>query len=169
MKLFGMCLILLSALAGARRYLGLRGERLRALDSLCRMLEQLLGELETRRAPLPEIAGALGPKSEGAAGHFLEELAARLALLGEVDFQTIWSGCAAQTLGALEEAERREVERLGAILGRYGLGRQCEAVRDCLTFLRGRRDQCEQELARRRGLAYGLAMSGGALLVIVLM
>ena len=65
MKLLGMLLICSAALAAALSAMKTRGERIRSLRALGRMLELMEGELSSTLCPIPELLSTLEKKSGG--------------------------------------------------------------------------------------------------------
>ena len=131
MKGLGLMLILLAGvLLGLERLRPIK-RRLDRLDSFCRAMERLRGELGSRPAPMQELCRYLGEAGLGEASQFFGCLAGELDRLNTCSFRELWQNCLRRTLGEGETEEYRELENLGTILGRYELDKQLEALRAC--------------------------------------
>lgn len=167
-KLIGGALIFAAFLLGALVCLRLRRQRTDTLNQLCTALDRAEGELSLRGLPLPRLFELLSKCSTGAAGFFFSELSQSMDRLGEEDFHTLWLRAAEKCLAALRQPEREEIDRLGGVLGRYGLTEQLSAIRACSAELRRALDCARQDYPRSRRLLLGMASAAGAMLIILL-
>ena len=136
MKLLGMLLIcsepISSRVAGSSALSAMktRGERIRSLRALGRMLELMEGELSSTLCPIPELLSTLEKKSGGAAKRFLSALASRMDRLGTERFSKLWEASLRGSL-ALDREDLDTLRQLWNILGQYDLDRQLEAIAQC--------------------------------------
>ena len=169
MRALGCAMIAAACLLYCLEYARAQSARLRELSSVAAMLMLMESELAARLTPLPELVSLLEPVASEPAKAFLALLTESLDRLGEESFGSIWSDCVRRAFRELKEDERAELERLGASLGRYDIGSQLHAVRQCAEALSRSEERCRSELPDRRKLHMGLACTGAALLVIVLL
>lgn len=168
MKYLGLMLIFISSVACGYSYVRMRDEHISELGSVCMMLENMQRELESRLTPLPDLFKQLSVNMTGAAATFMEELLFEMKDLGSRNFCSLWNESIEKALKNLEEQEIHELELLGEVLGRYGIDRQLQAIQNCLNVL-GKALECSVEVyPQRKKLAFGLSLSAGALLAIVL-
>ena len=167
-KLAGLVLIAGGAAWTAAAWLRLCRLHLRTLGALAHMLELMQGELQTSALPLEQLLKRLLPRLDEAARRFAASLIAGMGELGRRSFSEIWNRSLDMELPELSAAERRELEGLGAVLGRYELSRQLEAISGCRGYLKQQQALAAQALSDKARLALGLALTGAALLGIVL-
>lgn len=169
MKTAGFILIQISALLFC--FLRLRSERLEAelLRSFCAMLEQLRGMLSSEASPMPELLTRLARCSEGRAAAFLGVLSDSMEQLGEKSFLELWESALCISCAALCPEAVKALKELGAVLGRYELDIQLDALSACHQTLRGKLDALRRELPGRKRLTYGLSLSASMLLGILLL
>ena len=165
----GFALLLLSALVWAGERVRERAAQNEVLAAFCALLAQLYGLLETEGAPMPELLHTLTERTDGAARDFAALLSASLPALGERSFEELYRAALEQNPVARDRDARRELASLGAVLGRYELRTQLEAVSDCLSALRGELEKRRGEACDSGRLTLGLALSGAALLGIILL
>ena len=168
LKLSGFVLLQISALLFACRKNELEKRKTEIAASFCVMLEQLLGLLERESSPMPELLRTLSERVDVTAGSFVNALRDSLETLGTYSFQELWER-AVDTLPPESDQEMiRILKKPGAILGRYELSRQLDAVNECLHELRQQVEKQRQEQPQRARLTLGLSLSGGLLLGILL-
>ena len=138
-RALGFALLLLSAALWASERIQDRAAQNEALRSFCGLLGQLYGLLES------------------------------LTALGEQSFEALYRAALAQNPVARDKDARRALEALGAVLGRYELKTQLDAVSGCLAALRRELDKREGEARDAGRLTLGLSLSGAALLGIILL
>ena len=168
-RALGFALLLLSAALWASERIQDRAAQNAALRSFCGLLGQLYGLLETEGAPMPELLQTLTERADGAARDFAAALSASLPALGEHSFEALYRAALAQNQIARDKDARRALEALGAVLGRYELKTQLDAVSGCLAALRRELDKREGEARDAGRLTLGLSLSGAALLGIILL
>ena len=158
--------------AGAGGWLGFGaaaglGVRVRALEELAEGLNLMARELELDAPALEPLMDRLIPRSRGAALRLFSGCLEALEALEEEPFPLAW-----RRLVEGEALAGREGQAclypLGDMLGRCGWEEQCRALRAAAGALAR-----ERERARAEGLRLGrvyqvLGLSGGALLVILL-
>ena len=168
MRIVGFALLQLAALLFALRRVGCKKREAEGLASLCAMLEQLGGLLESEAAPMPELISALILRSDGYAAAFLKKLDASMDSLGVRSFCELWK-CALDTADVVLNTEDRQVlEELGSVLGRYELEAQLRVVESCRAALCRRLDKMRLELPQARRLTLGLSLATSALMGIIL-
>lgn len=168
-KMLGAALIVAALLAGALSYLKQRRERMKLLEELSAALNTAAGELSLRSLPLPRLFECLSGRTQGAAAEFFSSLCGGMDRLGEEEFSTLWDRAADEKLPGLSTAEREELKRLGAVLGRYELERQLEALRLCADSLDAALGRARQDYPNLRRLSLGLSACAGFLLIILLL
>lgn len=167
-KLLGLLLIAGGACRSASVFLQRQKSRICALNSLAAMLELMQAELQTSALPLAQLFVTLLPRLDEPARAFAAALSAGMAELGKRSFSEIWNAALHSKLSMLCADELQELEALGAVLGRYELSRQCEALSRCRSFLKQNAESAAAAMGGKARLAWGLALTGAALLGIVL-
>ncbi|MCR5577318.1 MAG: stage III sporulation protein AB [Oscillospiraceae bacterium] len=167
-KLPGLLLIAGAALWSASAYLRCCRSRIRKLASLALLLELMQGELQSAAPPLEQLLVTLRPRLDGNARDFAASVSAGMGELGKRSFSEIWNTSLHTCFPELSEAERRELETLGSVLGRYELSRQLEAIARCRGFLKQSEQREASALREKTRLSLGLALTAAALLGIVL-
>ncbi len=169
MRAAGALLLLGGAAAlGCSAAAGL-GRHVRVLEALSGALELMERELSFRLTPMPELMDRLARRSAPPVDQLFAHCRDGLEALGEVPLAALWrEGLGLESLG-LEAEERSALDLLGDVLGRYDGQGQLEA----LAQTRGELDQA-LERARgerdRMGRVYRvLGVTGGLLLVILLL
>ncbi|MDO4990946.1 MAG: stage III sporulation protein AB [Eubacteriales bacterium] len=167
-KLIG--LLLIAAGAGGSAYIFLRccRSQICSLRSAAQMLELIEGELDTSALPLSQLLETISPRLDGPALRFARLLREGLADLGKHSFAALWEGALGLCFPDLEPSALRELNELGAVLGRYELSRQTEALSRCRQSLRRREELASSALTGKRRLALGLAFTAAAMLGIIL-
>lgn len=168
-RALGFALLLVSAALWAGERIRERTAANENLRSFCALLGQLYGLLETEGAPMPELLHTLTERADGAARDFARSLYASLTQLGEHSFEELYRAALEQNPVARDADARRALAALGALLGRYELTTQLEAVSGCLAALRRELDKREGEARDSGRLTLGLSLSGAALLGIILL
>lgn len=166
-NLAGAALILLASLGFALGLVRTKKRGFEALRALDEALERLYAELSLRQTSLPELTALLAQSASGAACAFFRTLDELLSELGERSFSVLWHE-ALKTLPELDGAELDALERLGGALGRYALDEQLAAVADCRARLGRSLRERGDSLKEHRRLAYGLCLTAGFLLCILL-
>ena len=167
MKLFGISLICAAAFIAATTIVKKRGDYLRTLRALDRMLELMEGELSSRRSPLPALVESLIRTSEGKAKAFLIALFGKLDALGEKRLAEIWED-SQQQLG-LRGEEREAFLQLGLVLGQIDLDKQLEAIRHCREQLQRSAETLGRNLSQNCRTCFAVALLSAAMLCIVLL
>lgn len=167
--LLGAILIAAASSALGLAYVNMEKRRLRALRSAERLLKTVAGELGARLTPLPELFSRLEQGSDGPAAVFTSELNRRLRKLGERPFHVLWCESVEAAFPMLSGEEREVLSALGLCLGRYELERQLSELTLAIDRLSAAIARHSAALPERKRLGLGLAWTGGALLVIVLL
>ena len=167
--LLGAFLIAVASSALGLAYVNGEKRRLAALRSAETMLRSIAGELETRLTPLPELFSHLAERCDGAAADFTATMTDRLGQLGEREFCDLWAESVETAFPMLSGEERELLRALGHSLGRYELERQLAELTLTLNLLADAIARHSAALPEKRRLCFGLAWSGGALMVIVLL
>lgn len=168
-KIFGAALIIAALIIGALCYLKQRRERMKLLEQLSAALNSAAGELSLRALPLPMLFGCLAGRTQGAAAEFFSALCDGMDRLGDENFFAVWDRTAKEKLPGLMPDEREELGRLGAVLGRYELERQLEALHACAAAFDAALLRARQDYPNLRRLALGLSACAGFLLIILLL
>lgn len=167
--LLGAILIAAASSALGLAYVNTAQRRLRALRSAEGLLKTVAGELSARLTPLPELFSRLEQSCDGPAAVFAAELNKRLNQLGERPFYVLWHESVETAFPMLSGEERELLSALGRCLGRYELERQLKELSLSLDQLSAAITRCSAALPERKRMGLGLAWTGGALLVIVLL
>ncbi|MGN0981864.1 MAG: stage III sporulation protein AB [Candidatus Limivicinus sp.] len=168
-RLLGALLIAAASSAFGIVYISGEKRQLNALHSAEQLLKIIAGELETRLTPLPELFSRLPDRCDGSAAAFGAAMSARLDQLGERQFRDIWAESVEIAFPMLGREERALLCALGLSLGRYELERQLAELTCTLEQLSIAIARRSSALPEKRRLGLGLACTGGALLVIVLL
>ena len=169
MRAVGAFTILLAALSLGVCILLERKRRRSCLRQLCTSLDLLEAELGTNAKPLADMFRDLSSQSEGDMLHFFHFLSEGFAYLDRISFFELWKEAVGLCLPQLTSRERDELIRLGGVLGKYELSRQCAALERCTSFLR---EELNRQQERSRGedkLMLALPTALGLLLVILLL
>lgn len=169
MKAAGAFTVLLAAVSLGVYSLRERKRQRRCLRQLCAFLELLEAELGTNAKPLADVFWELGSRSEGDMLRFFRFLSEGFGYLDRISFFELWREAVCVCLPRLTAGEREELFRLGGVLGKYELSRQCAALERSAAFFREEL-ACRQE--RDRGedkLVLALPTALGLLLVILLL
>ena len=127
-----------------------------------------MAEITAKAVPLPTLIAGLAESADGAAGLFFRALSAALDELGERPFAVLWAETVQNCLPELSREERAAIAELGEILGRYPIPRQQEALARCRALLLHSLENARGREREDGRLAWGLALSAGALVMIVL-
>lgn len=168
MKLAGVMLTLLGCVSVALTWTRSRKAHLEALDRLAQALERMEAEITAKAVPLPALIAGLAESTAGVAGRFFLALSAALDELGERPFSDLWTETVQSSLPELSREERAAIAELGDVLGRYPIPRQQEALARCRASLQHSLENAHGREREDRRLAWGLALSAGALVMIVL-
>ncbi len=168
LRLAGALLLLGGGLTlglGAGRELARRAE---ALEVWRAALGLLMGELEFRLPPMPELLELLAQRASSPAAEVFAAAREGLRRLGEKPFSAIWEEALAQCPGALTAEDMEPLVRLGPVLGRYSAEAQRAAAEGARQSLAARAVQVREDM-RQKGRAYAaVGLSAGALAVILL-
>ena len=165
----GLILIAVSAVTMGMTCVRLKSTHIKEMKCICVMLETMQRELDSRLTPLPELFRLLKEKDLGAASFFSGKILEQTERIGRTDFSLLWKECAARSFITLTEQEQSELQRIGEILGKLPADEQIRALKQCHDFLRNELETAFSEYPQSSRLAIGLALSAGAMLMIVLM
>ena len=168
MKLLGFILITLSSTVCGMCYVADKKEQIKDMESLCMMLELMLGELSFNLAPIPELIEKLSHKLDGKASTFVKLLSVNIAALGEKPLPIIWSESVAACSLSLGDNEYRAVDELGKVLGRYDIKLQIEYITAVLRLLTDTLTRGRAAIPEIKRTCVGVSMSAGAILSILL-
>ena len=168
MRILGAAAVMLASVSAGFFAVTQKRRRLRCLRDLCDSLTLIAGELEGKRAPLPELIQTACLFSAGEPRGFFKHLREALPQLGVRFFFQLWEETARQHLPSLNGDEVREWTTLGRQLGRAELDRQLSALEGCCRFLSQRLEREERAFQSERKLCLGLPAAMGALLLILL-
>lgn len=144
-------------------------ERVRGLRALVAALEQMERELAFRLTSMPELMERLAREADPPAAYLFSYCRDHLDELEERGFWELWRDALEDDAELiLAEAERRTMDTLGRVLGRYDAESQREALRQAVETLSHCLREAEEE-RRRLGRVYtALGVGAGAMLVILL-
>ena len=142
--------------------------RVRVLRALVGALEGLERELSFRLPPTPELLERAA-ESPPPVGELFARCRAKLDGLGERPLSQLWREAVAETPLELEEPERRALEELGDVLGRYdGEGQRAALARTRAELSRAL--GLAREKQEKQGRMYQvLGLTAGAFLAILLL
>lgn len=168
MRGIGCALILLAGwILGVERLRPIK-KRLEILEQLCCALERLYGEMSSRPTALGELFYGLAKECEEEAAAFFGLLSRRMDRLSTQSFAEIWQDCLHQSFAQMGKEERRELEKLGGILGHYDLPEQLAAMKPILSRLHGMLMGLREDFPVRRRLCLGVSCCLAAMLTLVL-
>lgn len=167
-RIVGFFLVQLAALLYGRGHVLDHLRQTEALRSYCDMLEQLQGLLESDSSPMPALFALLSERTSDEAGAFILQLTHDMDKLGEQRFQNLWDRALSENSGFLEEDARRDMETLGAVLGRYDNATQLDAINLCRDHLRRRLEQRQQTQIQDTRVTLALSASLGLFVGILL-
>lgn len=168
MRLLGAVMALIACGAMGFIYNRSLRERLDTLAAMYEVLAMMKLELSNRICALPELIETLSERSKGEVSDFLLAVYKRLSSLGEYSFDELWCECAAKSLTALNENERRAICSLGSILGRGELDAQIAEIDRCTSTLHTALENARTEQPQQKKLTLGMSFAAGMLLVIML-
>ena len=168
MKTAGLVLILCSAFLLGLKSVDSRQRAALAMGDFSSMLTLLSGELKSSAQTLPELLLAIRPRTRGKASAFVALLSARMDRLGEERFDSLWQDALRQTSAGLPADVLDELGKLGAVLGRYDAQTQCREMDSCASVLREKELKLKSELPQYRRLVFGLLLTGGGMIGLVL-
>ena len=169
-KLIGAAVILMASFLAALLRLRSKTERIRLLRALETSLLELRSELAERQRGLGEIFHSLSQKSgEEAVESFYVKLYTGLETLGERGFAEIWRTAAESSFVSMVERCFDALLSLGGCLGGSELDRQCAALEATARRIAETARAEQETLGTERRLSFGLSLSLGAFLVIILM
>ncbi len=169
-KLVGAGAILMAGFLAALLHLRVKTEKLRTQRALCQCLLELRRELLERRRGLGEIFALLKEKSDTEAlRSFCAVLCAGMDKLGDLAFSEIWNAAADGLVDAAGEESADALRPLAVVLGGSELDRQCAALETAARRIEEARLVQRERLKEEGRLTFGLSLSAGALLVIMLM
>lgn len=169
-KLCGAAVIMLASLLAAWMRVGAKRDRIRLLRSLSLSLLELRRELSERQRSLRESFLRLSEKDEDQrSASFYRELCAALRELGEQSFSELWARAIGNTVSPADDVAAEILLPLGGILGGSELDRQCAALDRAAQRLSEEAEARRDELRRTRPLNFGLPLSLGAFLVIMML
>ena len=167
-RIVGFLLVQLAALLYGREQVLERLRQTEALHSYCDMLEQLQGLLESDGSPMPALLLLLSERTSDEAGSFIIQLTHDMDKLGEQRFQKLWDRALSENSGFLDEESKRDIETLGAVLGRYDNSTQLDAISLCREHLRRRLEQRQQTQIQDTRVTLALSASLGLFVGILL-
>ena len=167
-RIIGFFLLQGASVLFSLQYNGKKKRQLAAMTSFAELLRQLRGILEADAPPMPELLHTLAQRSNGEASAFAERLLAAMDKLGRESFHTLWSKALRENAPPFEDCILPELEALGAVLGRYDLDTQLEAVESCQTLLLRDIDKRREALPQSVRLTFGLLISATLMLGILL-
>lgn len=168
LKLFGALLIFTASIYIAAQRVKEQRKRIICLSDLLSSFRLMRSELS---AAAPEMDGLCRVLKEAGGEYsalFYSVLIKRLDELGDKSFSELWADAADLCLSPLNAVEQRELKKLGSFLGRYELDKQTEALKCCIDKLSDSLELEEKLFGEKRKLSYTLALSAGALLIIIL-
>ena len=167
-RIIGFFLVQLAALLYGRGHVLDHLRQTETLRSYCNMLEQLQGLLESDGSPLPALFGLLSERTSDEASAFIIQLTHDMDKLGEQRFQNLWDRALSENAEYLDGESKRDIEALGAVLGRYDNATQLEAINLCREHLRRRLEQRQQTQIQDTRVTLALSASVGLFVGILL-
>ncbi|MBO5727982.1 MAG: stage III sporulation protein AB [Oscillospiraceae bacterium] len=164
MRAVGVFLVCAGSLWWSLRACGRRRLVLELLEDLVRAVEYLQRELSLGQRPLPELLEQLSQQGGSAARAVFAHC--REGLHREEPFSRIWPLALEQT--ALDGRQRRALEPLGWLLGRYDATGQGEALSRLHRVLEPMVERCRQDTARQVRLFSILGVTAGGFLSLTL-
>ena len=168
MKLLGLTLIVISSGLGGINYVSARKDRLAELDSFISMLELIKAELVSNQSPLPVILHKISENICGKASDFAKLMLLNLSVLGEKGFDRIWTESLRACEPSFSNEEQQAIMKLGAILGKYEIKFQSQAIDESLWLLKKHEESCSAAYPQVKRLSLGLSVSAGLMLAIIL-
>lgn len=170
-KIIG-CICVILAASGYGYSRGLEYQRhVEELGNLSYIIRQLAGEISYTRAPLAEICGRMKTRVRDPYRTWLGNLAYKLERPGSVNLAFLWSEMAEENLKALPLAkeEMEELKNLGGQMGCLDIHMQEEVLLRYAKRLEEEQKRLQSGLAEKRRLCNTLGVTGGLLLVVLLL
>ena len=169
-KFFGMCLVF-AGCAGLGLYYRMQEiVRYRNLQEIQKAMAVIRGEISAVHTPLPDALYQAARRTRGVISAFFSAVVKELEG-GGGELRLIWRAKLQETVSAMQlcERDRRELERMGEMLGYLDVEMQLQSI-DLFSGMveQGMRDM-EGESEKRSRLYPVLGMAAGILLCILLL
>ena len=169
-RVFGAAAILFGSFLWALCRQRAAAGRIDMLRALSQSLLELRSALQEQRRPLGEVFSRLAEKNaQEDAGAFYETLRRRMDALGERSFSQIWREAVEAEIRPRDFTAADVLRPLGALLGGSELDGQCAALERAARRIEQEADARREALRAGKKLSYGLSLSAGAFLAIILM
>lgn len=168
-RLLGAALVVAGCGALGLAGVGRLESRTRDLGELAAGLDALQRELDWRLAPLPQALEEAAKAARGPAAQFFTRCAQGVERAEGQGFGQLWREALLACPLGLTEEDRRVLERLGPVLGRYDSGSQRQALEEAAVELRRLQGEASED-RRRLGRVYGvLGVTAGLFVAILLL
>jgi len=144
-------------------------ERVRELEGLILSLKLMELELSNKRTPLPELLQQITNCSTGKIKLFFELCHSKLINNNCGIFSEIWRSAVEESNLHIRERELLLLKEVGNILGRYDAESQCIAIRDLRERFWVFQTEANEQYSRMGSVYSTLGITGGSLLMIVLL
>ncbi len=142
---------------------------MRCLDGLARGVTAIRAELASRLCPMDELLTTAAERAGGEAGLFFHCVLDSLTELNTRSFSALWTDACSGSLPALSEENRRQLEALGGMLGRYGVDEQMAACDSYLRFCLDALEDARDHYPERRRLSLALSAAAGIFLCLLIL
>ena len=166
LRLFGGVLVMLGIGALGFAKIAQMNKEVKILRGLVGALEEMEGEITFQLTPMPVVFWGLSQRMEEPLKSFFRRLSEGMEYLEEQALSTLWREEVA-TL-SLNQKARGILSELGEVLGRYDGEQQSRAIARTRESLSAILQHQEGEWAEKRKLYATLALTVGALVVILL-
>lgn len=143
--------------------------RVKSLRAMLGALELLERELSFRLTPMPALMSTLAERTPPPVNQFFSQCLEGMAKLGEKTLADLWNESLDTVPMDFGAGEKQTLRELGNVLGRYDGEGQCES----LALARAQLEQClvtATDERERMGRVYRmLGLTGGTLMVILLL
>ena len=168
-KALGAAVILLASLYSAIYRVRRDSERIKLLLSVRESLLLMRRELSERRRTLSEVFTYLADQQEKQlAGSFYASIVSELNSLGDKRVAQIWRDAAEASFAEAGRDLAEILRPLGELMGSSDLERQLEEAEKCAREIEALARKEEDALPQKRRTTFGLTLSAGAFLVILL-
>lgn len=167
LKMLGAVLVVLGTGSLGVGAIGRMKREVQMLRAFITALEGMEREISFQLTPMPALFWGLATRNEEPLSGFFATLSRAVEDLGEHDLSQRWK----EGLRALPLSQRTQelLGELGDVLGRYDAESQCHAIAHTREELATSLQKLEGEGVQKRKLYVTLALTVGALLVILLL
>lgn len=167
LRLMGCILLVAAGAMGAWQRINALHCRERTLFAFAAALRRGAAELEAHRTPTGELLELLAMDNDPGVSRFFGQIYRDMDREGPAVFSSAWNR-SVQGCTVLEPGERQTLTALGQVLGQYGVGDTCAALKRCGDFFQQEGEQVRRQIPEQTRVYLGVGLSWGAIAGILL-